>query len=290
MIRLAREIKYLEETVKVLQEIPLDPDKMGILDTINCGRKAESEDFWKPSDFKPEEKPLLTCLISGKRSENPNSLARRLAFEFFSKLPEDQSICYLREADGISIRPLSIDSNKNIPIHNTISQYLESFEQGCARCGYSWSAHLVEVDVEACGKRVHKILDILKEKFQVFSDRKELRALLFITYSFSETFDSSRLHQHLQDSLKESGPAKYYRITRGVDQQEIKNWFTANGLKPEEDINKYLEPLFTSLLNADQKSVFRDRQIIPMHMMQEFQQKVFQSAMMRSSRNNNQAK
>lgn len=283
-IHFDRELKFWEETNRILGELPLDPGKMGILDTINCGRKTESEDFWKPSDFAPEERPLLTCLISGRRSDMPSSMAKRLAFEFFSKLPEDQSICYLREGDGISIKPLRLDSNKNIPIHNAIQQYLESFEQACCQCGYDWCTHLVEVDVAACGKMIYKILDIVKEKFRVFSERKELRSLVFITYSFPQTFDSSRLHQHLQDNLKESEPAKYYRITRGVDQQEIKNWFTANGLKPEEDINKYLEPFLTFHLTADQKRAFREEQSLPMNVMEKIQQRIFQVVMNPSER------
>lgn len=285
MVRLAREIKYWEETNQVLQEIPLDPNKMGFLDTINCGRKAESEDFWKPSDFTLEEKPLLTCLISGKGSERPSSLAKRLAFEFFGRVPDDQTICYLREGDGTNVQPLKLNSNKEIPIQIAIHQYLESFEQGCGHCGYTWCAHLIEVDVEACGKMVYRVLDILKEKFRVFSEKKELRTLLFITYPYSDTFDSTHLHQHLHGKSKALVPAKYYRISGGVNQKEIENWFNTNSAKSVEDVEKYLEPFLAFLLNFDQKRAFRDGQILPMNIMETIQERIFQTAMNSSERN-----
>jgi len=284
MVWLAREIKYWEGTRQVLKDIPFDPNMMGMLDTINCGRKTESEDFWRPSDFTPEEKPLLTCLISGKGSERPSSLAKRLAFEFFGRVPDDQTICYLREGDGTSVQPLKLNSNKEIPIQIAIHQYLESFEQGCG-CGYTWSAHLIEVDVEACGKMVYRILDILREKFQLFSEKKELRTLLFITYPYSDTFDSKHLQQHLHGKSKSLVPAKYYRISKGVDLQEIKNWFNANSMVPVEDINKYLEPFLIFLVNVNQKRAFPDKQILPMIIMETIQDRIFQAVMNGSERN-----
>ena len=278
--RLQNQIKLQKKAERAFSELSLDDQKMGILDTINCGRKLESNDFWKTDEVKPGEVKVLTAIVLGPQEQNPRSLAERLALEFLNELDaENQAVFYQRDGTTRRMQPLSIAARTEVLLHNTVDQYLESIVNDRKLTNYSAVVHLVEVNVEASEKILYQVFDMVHQKLADFSKQQEILSLLLMVYRYPATRDADQLNQHLKAKAMEDKQVKYYRITTGAKRQEIINWFNAHRSAQVVDVQTYLDSFMEACLDEESRKTFKEKQILPMQVMERIQNQLFKWAM-----------
>ena len=287
VVNLENEIHFQRNKEQALDGIQLDYQKMGVLDTINCGRSLEAKDFWKAEQIKPSESQLLTGIVSGTISQNPRSLAERLALEFLDDMEaEDKAVLYQRGGISGKLRPLRISANTEVLIHNTIDEYLETVTDNRELTQYGVIAHLVEVDIEASKDVLFKIFDIVYQRLKAFCKEKEVLNLLLLVYPYSASFDAANLNHHLLTKSEKQHDVKYYRVTSNVKQHEITNWFNDCGSVDVEDIHGYLSPFIEFGLDEEDQNGYKQKHSLPMHFMEKVQHQIFKYVMKEGSENN----
>ena len=284
---LKNEIQFYRDTENALDGIHIDYEKMGILDTINCGRWIEAKDFWKPDLIKANESKLITGIVSGPLNQNPGSLAERLVFEFLEEIDsDDQAVWYQRNGGTGRMRPLIIDCNTQVLLHNAIDEYLETLADHRELSQYYAIAHLIEIDVEATKNVLYNVFDVIHQRLQSFSEESKVFNLCLLSYSHSSSLDTAKLNHHLLKIAEERLHVKYYRITSNVKIQEITNWFKDNGATHVKDIRRYLQHFVEFRSSEEVLNTFEQKQTLPMQIMEKIQRQLFKYVMSEKSENN----
>ena len=241
------------------------------MDTVNCGRSLESEDFWKSDVL---DKQLCTGIISGPTSQNPGSLATRLALQFVADFEdEDAAVFCPLLGSPPRLQSATIGANRVTELHHSLDLQFELLTDGLQLSNYQVCTLCVVIDVEACGSILHEAFDIIHQKINTRIQEID-HALLLLVYRHEPSFRTAKLRHHLETKAASQANVKYYPVTKGVTKHELRNWVQAHTSAPVDDIEHLLKPFANEPSEGEV-----EQKVLPMRMVESIQSWVFQYAM-----------
>ena len=276
------------ELIEALKKIKLDNlSDMGSLDRFNCGRVDQSNEFWNPKDIDTSKTLLLTGLVQGDASDRPESLARRLVYEYLQIMEaEEKVVLYKRDAQKYDIKEVSINAKTDKSLEWVIDQYLEEFKGQGALDKYGAIAHILSVNVAESFNVVEKFTKLAIDKFSTFAEKHKAHNLLMLVFDANAVEDSSSLRSQLSSIAKNDANVKYFDKLGTVSSHEMKDWFVQLGAQNTEAITPYIDRFIVDELQGAVANPFSSSKgTWPMEKMLLVQDQIFQYAMKKDGTN-----